>query len=146
MNCFYPQILRRLKHILPHVARFCLISTFLEDGIRMWTQWEDQRDYMNLTWSCGAFVATLFVILNMLGQLSGCVMVLSRQKVPIACGILFGTISLQVCILTVCVIYGYVLSQLVFRTGVYFDNLSLIQVCILIVYLNLQVCCILGVC
>ncbi|BFZ20490.1 hypothetical protein BsWGS_23529 [Bradybaena similaris] len=89
------QILRRLKHILPHVARFCLISTFLEDGIRMWTQWEDQRDYMNLTWSSGAFLATLFVIINMLGQLSGCAMVLSRQKVPIACGILFGTISLQ---------------------------------------------------
>ncbi|BFZ05731.1 hypothetical protein BsWGS_08770 [Bradybaena similaris] len=89
------QVLRYTKHILPHVARFCLISTFLEDGIRMWTQWNEQRDYMNVSWSCGAFLATVFVIVNMLGQLAGCIMVLFRQKVSIACGILFGIIALQ---------------------------------------------------
>uniref|UniRef100_A0A0B7AFH9 Surfeit locus protein 4 n=1 Tax=Arion vulgaris TaxID=1028688 RepID=A0A0B7AFH9_9EUPU len=92
---FADQVLRRSKHVLPHVARFCLISTFLEDGIRMWTQWNDQRDYMNLSWSCGLFLATLFVIVNLLGQLVGCIMVLSRQKVSIACFILFGIITLQ---------------------------------------------------
>ena len=62
----------------------------------MWTQWHEQRDYMNVSWSCGTFLATLFVIINLVGQLAGCVMVLSRQKVPIACGILFGIIALQV--------------------------------------------------
>ncbi|KAL3871457.1 hypothetical protein ACJMK2_039453 [Sinanodonta woodiana] len=89
------QVLRYSKHILPHVARFCLISTFLEDGIRMWTQWSEQRDYMNMSWGCGYFLATCFVVFNLCGQLGGCVMVLSRQKVPIACGILFGIIILQ---------------------------------------------------
>ena len=88
--------MRKSKHILPHVARFCLISTFLEDGIRMWTQWGDQRDYMDSTWGCGYFLATVFVLSNLFGQLGGCVMVLSRQKVPIACGILLGIIVLQV--------------------------------------------------
>ena len=99
------QVLRHSKHVLPHVARFCLISTFFEDGIRMYMQWNEQRDYMNASWGCGYFLATLFVLINLIGQLVGCVMVLSRQKVPIACGLLFGIIALQV-IIIVCCLFG----------------------------------------
>ncbi|KAK7095188.1 surfeit locus protein 4-like [Littorina saxatilis] len=89
------QVLRHSKHVLPHIARFCLISTFFEDGIRMYTQWNEQRDYMNASWGCGYVLATLFVLTNLVGQIVGCVMVLSRQKVPIACGLLFSIIALQ---------------------------------------------------
>ena len=78
------------------MARLCLISTFLEDGIRMWFQWNEQRDYINATWGCGWIIATMFVVTNLFGQLTGCVMVLSRKRVNIACGILFGIIALQV--------------------------------------------------
>uniref|UniRef100_A0A0B7AVG1 Surfeit locus protein 4 n=1 Tax=Arion vulgaris TaxID=1028688 RepID=A0A0B7AVG1_9EUPU len=89
------QVLRYSKHFLPHIARLCLVCTFIEDGIRMWVQWNEQRDYMNVSWSCGLFLATCFVIINMIGQLTGCVMVLLRQKVSIACGVLMFTIALQ---------------------------------------------------
>jgi len=89
------QILRKSKHVLPHVARLCLISTFLEDGIRMWVQWSEQRDYMDSSWGCGYFLATLFVFINLVGQLGGCVMVLGRFKVDIACGLLFFIVVLQ---------------------------------------------------
>ncbi|MEJ1271795.1 surfeit gene 4 [Cricetulus griseus] len=66
------EFLRVTKQYLPHVARLCLISTFLEDGIRMWFQWSEQRDYIDTTWSCGYLLASSFVFLNLLGQLNNC--------------------------------------------------------------------------
>lgn len=65
----------------------------------MWAQWGEQRDYMNAQWGCGYFIATLFVITNMLGQLTGSGLVLSRFFVTAACGTLFGIVCLQVCFL-----------------------------------------------
>jgi len=88
-------VLRHTKYILPHVARLCLVSTFLEDGIRMWSQWGEQRDYISSTWSCGQFLATLFVLVNMLGQLGACGGVMVRKHVDTMCYVLFFIIGLQ---------------------------------------------------
>lgn len=88
-------VLRNSKFVLPHLARFCLVSTFFEDGIRMWVQWSEQRDYMDISWGCGSFLASLFVLINLIGQLGGVTMVLIRKKVDIACGILFFIVVLQ---------------------------------------------------
>lgn len=54
------------------------------------------RDYVRLTWNCGNFLAVLFVIINMVAQLAGCLMVILRKYVSVAVGILFGVIILQV--------------------------------------------------
>ncbi|XP_063305673.1 surfeit locus protein 4-like isoform X1 [Pelobates fuscus] len=89
------QFLRVTKRYLPHIAHLCLISTFLEDGIRMWLQWNEQRDYINMSWNCGMFMATLFVIFNMCGQIVGCVLVLTRKYVSYACFGLFGIVFMQ---------------------------------------------------
>ena len=62
----------------------------------MWFQWDEQRDYMDQTWHCGNVLGTIFVLYNLVAQLSGCVMVLSRQKVEIAVGILSSVIVVQV--------------------------------------------------
>lgn len=48
-----------------------------------------------MSWGCGKFLATLFVIINLFGQLGGCVMVLIRYKVTVACSILFFIVVLQ---------------------------------------------------
>lgn len=90
------QVYKRTKGVLPTIARMCLISTFLEDGIRMWVQWSEQREYMDMSWGCGKFLATMFVLVNLVGQLGGCVMVLIQRKVTIAVGVLFFIVILQV--------------------------------------------------
>jgi len=92
---FADTILRQSKHVLPHLARFCLIATFFEDGIRMWYQWVEQREYIDHQWNCGYIIGTLFCLINLVGQLAGCFMVLARIKVEIAVGILFGIIAIQ---------------------------------------------------
>uniref|UniRef100_A0A8C2GLC7 Surfeit locus protein 4 n=1 Tax=Cyprinus carpio TaxID=7962 RepID=A0A8C2GLC7_CYPCA len=91
----FAKFLRVTKQYLPHIARLCLISTFLEDGIRMWFQWSEQKEYIETTWGCGVFLATLFVLINLLGQLGGCILILSRNFVQYACFGLFGLIALQ---------------------------------------------------
>lgn len=80
---------------MPTLARLCLIATFLEDGLRMWFQWTEQKEFMDSTWNCGTFLATAFVSVNLIGQLGGCVMVIGRWKVGIACGMLFFIVVLQ---------------------------------------------------
>ena len=89
-------VLRYTKRYLPHTARVCLISTFLEDGIRMWTQWGEQRKYMEDLWGMGGFLSFIFVLVNLVGQIAGCAMVLSRKRVEIGIGILAGVVALQV--------------------------------------------------
>merc|ERR1712025_680613 len=89
------KVTRSSKHVLPHLARFCLVSTFFEDGVRMWVQWSEQREYMDISWGCGWFIATMFVVINLVGQLGSVAMVMGRLKVDIACGILFFIVVLQ---------------------------------------------------
>lgn len=42
------------------------------------------------------FLATIFVLVNLFGQLGGCGLVITRFKVDIACGVLFSIVILQV--------------------------------------------------
>merc|ERR1719517_197146 len=50
---------------------------------------------MDISWGCGWFIATMFVVINLIGQLGAVAMVLTRYKVDIACGILFFIVVLQ---------------------------------------------------
>nr|CAH7751869.1 unnamed protein product [Callosobruchus chinensis] len=87
----------------------------------MWFQWKEQKEYMDMSWGCGAFLATLFVIINLIGQLGGCIMVIVRYRVNIACGVLFFIVVLQT------IAYGIIWDmQFLFR------NLALIGALLLV--------------
>lgn len=96
MDDMADKVLRHSKHYLPHIARLCLVATFLEDGLRMWFQWGEQKDYISMTWRCGDFLAHMFVLVNMVCQIAGCGLVLTRKFLPIAVGMLFSVIVIQV--------------------------------------------------
>eukprot|EP00088_Acartia_fossae_P010136 TRINITY_DN14_c0_g1_i3.p1 TRINITY_DN14_c0_g1~~TRINITY_DN14_c0_g1_i3.p1 ORF type:complete len:278 (-),score=56.14 TRINITY_DN14_c0_g1_i3:223-1056(-) len=82
-------VARTGRRVLPTLARFCLISTFLDDGIRMWVQWSGQQEYMQSSWNCGVAAAFLFVLVNLIVQLVGVGMILMRVKVDLATYMLF---------------------------------------------------------
>ncbi|KAH8240519.1 hypothetical protein KR038_001847 [Drosophila bunnanda] len=90
------QVVRSGRKVIPKVGKICLIASFLEDGIRMLYQWEEQREYVQDTWLCGEFLGTLFVLINMLGQLGGCWMVMTNRKANIAVGMLLFIVLLQI--------------------------------------------------
>ncbi|CAF0881076.1 unnamed protein product [Brachionus calyciflorus] len=92
---FVDTVLKHSKNYLPTIARLCLVSTFLEDGIRMWFQWNEQREYISYSWSVSLIFGTLFVITNLIGQLVPCILILLRKQVNIAVYILFGIVFLQ---------------------------------------------------
>lgn len=48
------------------------------------------------TWHCGQFLASIFVLLNLVGQLGGCSLILLRKFIEWACIDLFFIIVLQV--------------------------------------------------
>jgi len=54
----------------------------------------------------------MFVLLNLVGQLACCGLVLARVRVGLACGILFGVIAIQVCMLYIIIIVSHQLMQL----------------------------------
>lgn len=90
------RVIRRGRNVLPRAARLCLIASFLEDGIRMFLQWDEQREYVEESWGCGKLLATLFVLVNLFGQLGGCGMVMARCKTNIAVAMLIVIVVLQI--------------------------------------------------
>ena len=93
------QILKKILrhgHIIRYLARFCFSLSFFEAGFAMYFKWSDEKDYIDSQWGCGSFVATLFVVVHIVGQLAGCFLILTRKKVEIVFRILIGIITLKI--------------------------------------------------
>ena len=62
------ELVRKTRKYLPHIGRFCLISTFVEDGFRMVNQWGEQRDYIG---NSSVNAACLSKLQNLCGTAAG---------------------------------------------------------------------------
>lgn len=108
-------IIKQSRTILPTLGRLFLTSTFIEDGIRMWFQWGDQRDYIAYHWNLPMFLGHVFVIFNLIAQLGGSSMVLFRKNVRLACGILLAVVLTQT-----------IAYNVLWTPNFFFRNLSLV--------------------
>mmetsp|Transcript_30674 Transcript_30674/g.80307 ORF Transcript_30674/g.80307 Transcript_30674/m.80307 type:complete len:270 (+) Transcript_30674:36-845(+) len=62
-------ITRKGHSYIRPVGRALLLSTFAEDGIRMFFQWGEQTTYIMHTWGTISLLAKLFVLFNLVCQL-----------------------------------------------------------------------------
>lgn len=77
------------------VGRFLLISTFLEDSIRIYSQWSSQLQYMVEYRNWGIYASRLFLSFCMYGMLFGSICALFTQLIPFASILLSSIIVLQ---------------------------------------------------
>jgi len=101
------KVLRKTKHVLPILGRFCLVSTFIEDGLRMYYQWNEQRDYLRHEWNINQWFSSFLILYNLFAQLIGSGMALVQFKSTIACAILFSVVVLQTILYNIFTDYNF---------------------------------------
>jgi len=84
-----------IKPYLPAIGRFLIVVTFLEDALRIITQWNDQlvylRDYRHIPYG----LTHLFLLINVVAMTSSSVLVIARKYSEYAVGGLIGVVITQ---------------------------------------------------
>ncbi|EEQ28674.1 ER-derived vesicles protein erv29 [Microsporum canis] len=84
-----------IKPHLPAIGRFLIVVTFLEDSLRIVTQWTPQLEYLNQYRHIPWGLTHLFLILNVIVMLSGSVLVIARKHSEYAVAGLLGVVVAQ---------------------------------------------------
>ncbi|SMN20412.1 similar to Saccharomyces cerevisiae YGR284C ERV29 Protein localized to COPII-coated vesicles, involved in vesicle formation and incorporation of specific secretory cargo [Maudiozyma saulgeensis] len=84
-----------VRPFIPGIARFLIVATFLEDSLRIVTQWSDQVFYLNQWKHYNWFFVVLFLATVSLSMLVGTIMILARKHLNYATGLLVGCIVIQ---------------------------------------------------
>lgn len=112
-----------IRPYLPVVARFLLVVTFLEDSLRIVTQWDDQTYYLERHRGFPWGIAHLFLMLNVVAMTTCSVLAIAKKRTEVAVSVLFGVIVAQ------SVGYG-----LIFDGGFFLRNLSVAGGLLLLVF------------
>lgn len=84
-----------IQPLLPSIARFLLVVTWLEDSLRIFTQWQEQVHYIEIyggySNTSSSAILALLVIMMMIGS----ILAILKIKTPYAVGILFSVIIIQ---------------------------------------------------
>ncbi|KAI8957874.1 SURF4-domain-containing protein [Daldinia sp. FL1419] len=104
-----------IKPYLPAIGRFLIVVTFLEDALRIITQWSDQLVYLNSYRHIPSGLTHLFLIVNVLTMVICSTMVIIRKHSDYAVAGLMGVVVTQA--------LGY---GLIFDLNFFLRNLSVI--------------------
>lgn len=115
VDAFLGQVGTPVKPYLPLIGRFLIVATFFEDGLRIFTQWNSQVNYI---WSYRGmpwFLTVIYLALNIVLMYAGSVAVVwHRHLIP-------GVGSLLFVVISQAMVYG-----LLFNFSFFFRNLSVI--------------------
>ncbi|PWN30143.1 SURF4-domain-containing protein [Jaminaea rosea] len=104
-----------IKPHLPALGRFLIVVTFLEDALRIVTQWSDQKYYLQRHRHFPWGISHLFLIINVLVMIAASISVIMRKYPEISVGALLGVVVVQG--------FGY---GLIFDINFFLRNLSVI--------------------
>jgi uncharacterized membrane protein YphA (DoxX/SURF4 family) len=111
---FIGRISQPIKPHLSGIARLLIVSTFIEDSIRIVVQWDDQKYFLERYQGYNRYFVTLFLLTNVIVMMCASFFAIRRSHTSIAAGCLFGVILSQ----SIC--YG-----LIFDAAFFLRNLSL---------------------
>ncbi|RFU35977.1 hypothetical protein B7463_g345, partial [Scytalidium lignicola] len=104
-----------IKPYLPAIGRFLIVVTFLEDAIRIFTQWSDQLIYLNQHRHIPTGLTHIFLIANCVTMIVCSVLIIARKYSDFAVAGLMGVVVTQA--------LGY---GLIFELSFFLRNLSVI--------------------
>ena len=87
------QYLAFAKPYVPAIGRFFIVATFIEDSFRITTQGKEQVYYLATFRHLYEFIVKMFLLINIIGMLTGVVMVILRKQ-PVASSLILVSIVL----------------------------------------------------
>ncbi|KAI9862489.1 MAG: hypothetical protein M1813_004340 [Trichoglossum hirsutum] len=84
-----------IRPYIPAIGRFLIVVTFLEDALRIITQWSDQLLYLNAHRSIPNGLTHLFLIVNIIAMTISSVLVIARKYSEYAVAGLIGVVITQ---------------------------------------------------
>ncbi|PVH93942.1 SURF4-domain-containing protein [Periconia macrospinosa] len=84
-----------VKPYIPAVGRFLIVVTFIEDALRIITQWSDQLTYLKDYRGIRSGLTHLFLIINVIAMLSCSFMIIARKHSDYGAFGLMGVVVLQ---------------------------------------------------
>jgi len=104
-----------VKPYLPLIGRFLIVVTFLEDALRIMTQWNDQLTYLHDYRHIPRGITHIFLLVNVVAMTISSIMIIARKHSEYAVGGLLGVVVTQA--------LGY---GLIFDLNFFLRNLSVV--------------------
>lgn len=107
-------MIREHRRWLPIIGRVLLVLTFLEDGVRVATNWSEQVSFLTFegnNWCMPHFLASIFMAYTLFAQFAGGLLVVLNKAVT------FASMLLLVFMAFVMAIYGFGLPEYVHHQG-----------------------------